>query len=163
MEIETESLRKVINLNGKSFNCIESSRHSKLDKSYENGKSKDLSCHYVYKDRLDTGSFNDETNERGRYEDKNLEQRIRARNDDVFHKSDFNKTSNYDVYEYNKSKYFIEVSKANVYIYKIHQPDYWFFGHWHHTTHLKLGNTHFQCIGELDYIDFDLENLEFAV
>jgi hypothetical protein len=48
-------------------------------------------------------------------------------------------------------------------MYKIHQPDYWFFGHWHFTKHLKLGNTHFQCIGELDYIDFDLENLEFAV
>ena len=44
----------------------------------------------------------------------------------------------------------------------IHQPDYWFAGHWHHTTHLKLGNTHFQCIGELDYVDFDLETLEFA-
>jgi len=27
---------------------------------------------------------------------------------------------------------------------------------------MKLGNTHFQCIGELDYIDFDLETLEFA-
>jgi hypothetical protein len=48
-------------------------------------------------------------------------------------------------------------------MYKIHQPDYWFFGHWHFTKHLKLGNTHFQCIGELAYIDFDLENLEFAV
>lgn len=48
-------------------------------------------------------------------------------------------------------------------MYEVHQPDFHFFGHWHNTVHLKLGNTHFQCIGELDYIDFDLENLEFAV
>lgn len=48
-------------------------------------------------------------------------------------------------------------------MYDIHQPEFWFFGHWHHTTHVKLGNTHFQCIGELDYIDFDLDSLEFAV
>jgi hypothetical protein len=48
-------------------------------------------------------------------------------------------------------------------MWRLHQPEYWFFGHWHHTKHLKLGNTHFQCIGELDYIDFDLETLEFAV
>lgn len=48
-------------------------------------------------------------------------------------------------------------------MYEIHQPDYWFFGHWHHTAHTKIGNTHFQCIGELDYIDFDLEALEFKI
>jgi predicted phosphodiesterase len=46
-------------------------------------------------------------------------------------------------------------------MYEIHQPDFWFFGHWHISTHLKLGNTHFQCLGELDYIDFDLDSLEF--
>ena len=48
-------------------------------------------------------------------------------------------------------------------MWSLHQPEYWFFGHWHHTKHIKLGNTHFQCIGELDYIDFDLDNLEFAI
>lgn len=48
-------------------------------------------------------------------------------------------------------------------MWRLHQPEYWFFGHWHHTKHLKLGNTHFQCIGELDHIDFDLETLEFAL
>lgn len=48
-------------------------------------------------------------------------------------------------------------------MYEIHQPDYWFFGHWHHTVHEKIGNTHFQCIGELDYIDFDLDTLEFKI
>lgn len=48
-------------------------------------------------------------------------------------------------------------------MYSIHQPAFWFFGHWHHTVHQKIGNTHFQCIGELDYIDFDLEALEFRI
>jgi hypothetical protein len=46
-------------------------------------------------------------------------------------------------------------------MFEIHQPDFWFFGHWHHTLHQKIGNTHFQCLGELDYIDFDLDTLEF--
>lgn len=46
-------------------------------------------------------------------------------------------------------------------MYEIHQPDFWFFGHWHHTTSMKLGNTRFHCLGELDYIDFDIENLEY--
>ncbi len=48
-------------------------------------------------------------------------------------------------------------------MYEIHQPDFWFFGHYHHTIHEKIGNTHFQCIGELDYIDFDLDTLEFKI
>lgn len=46
-------------------------------------------------------------------------------------------------------------------MYEIHQPDFWFFGHWHHTTSMKLGNTRFHCLGELDYLDFDIENLEY--
>lgn len=46
-------------------------------------------------------------------------------------------------------------------MYEIHQPDFWWFGHWHHTTSMKLGNTRFHCLGELDYIDFDIENLEY--
>jgi len=46
-------------------------------------------------------------------------------------------------------------------MYEIHQPDFWFFGHWHHTISAKIGNTRFHCLGELDYIDFDIENLEY--
>lgn len=38
----------------------------------------------------------------------------------------------------------------------IHQPELWVFGHWHHTMMAKYGRTHFQCLGELDYKDFDL-------
>lgn len=48
-------------------------------------------------------------------------------------------------------------------MFEIHQPDFWFFGHWHYTKHQKIHNTHFQCIGELDYIDFDLETLDFKI
>jgi hypothetical protein len=37
-----------------------------------------------------------------------------------------------------------------------HQPDEWYFGHWHHTMQYKYGRTMFQCIGELDYTDVEL-------
>lgn len=39
---------------------------------------------------------------------------------------------------------------------RIHQPEMWFFGHWHHTMMIKYGRTHFQCLGELAYVDMDL-------
>lgn len=38
----------------------------------------------------------------------------------------------------------------------LHQPDEWYFGHWHHTMQYKHGRTLFTCIGELDYIDVDI-------
>lgn len=37
-----------------------------------------------------------------------------------------------------------------------HQPEYWFFGHWHITKRYEENGTIFQCIGELDYIDLNL-------
>ena len=37
-----------------------------------------------------------------------------------------------------------------------HQPDEWYFGHWHHTMQYKHGRTMFQCIGEMDYVDVEL-------
>lgn len=37
-----------------------------------------------------------------------------------------------------------------------HQPEFHFFGHWHKTMTYKSGNTTFQCLGELDYIDVEL-------
>lgn len=42
-----------------------------------------------------------------------------------------------------------------------HQPEWWFFGHWHQTKHQKIKGTNFQCLGVGDYVDFDLETLEF--
>lgn len=45
-------------------------------------------------------------------------------------------------------------------MFEIHQPDFWFFGHWHMTVSQKIGNTHFQCIGINDYIDLDMDTME---
>lgn len=42
----------------------------------------------------------------------------------------------------------------------IHKPDFWFFGHWHHTTQLVSDGTRFVCLGELDYVDVTLDNSE---
>lgn len=38
----------------------------------------------------------------------------------------------------------------------IHQPDEWYFGHWHKTMQYKYGRTLFHCLGELDYVDVEL-------
>jgi hypothetical protein len=37
-----------------------------------------------------------------------------------------------------------------------HQPDEWYFGHWHKTMTYQEDKTRFQCIGELDYVDVEL-------
>jgi hypothetical protein len=37
-----------------------------------------------------------------------------------------------------------------------HQPEQWFLGHWHKTMSYRYGDTQFQCIGELDFVDVDL-------
>jgi len=39
-----------------------------------------------------------------------------------------------------------------------HQPEFHFFGHWHHTVRYKYGNTTFVCLGILDFIDVDLND-----
>jgi len=41
-------------------------------------------------------------------------------------------------------------------MFDIHQPEEWFFGHWHVTMQSKFGRTMFHCLGELDYVDVDL-------
>lgn len=45
-------------------------------------------------------------------------------------------------------------------MFEIHQPKFWFFGHWHHSSKLDLKATHFRCLGELDYVDFDFNNMK---
>jgi len=37
-----------------------------------------------------------------------------------------------------------------------HEPEEWYFGHWHKTMSYKYGRTMFQCLGELDYMDVEL-------
>lgn len=41
-------------------------------------------------------------------------------------------------------------------MFEIHQPDEWYFGHWHVSMDYKLGRTMFSCIGILDYKDVEL-------
>ena len=41
-------------------------------------------------------------------------------------------------------------------MFEAHQPEFWYFGHWHHTKRMQIDRTVFQCLGELDYIDVDL-------
>lgn len=41
-------------------------------------------------------------------------------------------------------------------MWEIHQPQEWYFGHWHVTRDLTLHGTKFQCLGELDFIDVEL-------
>jgi hypothetical protein len=38
----------------------------------------------------------------------------------------------------------------------IHQPEEWYFGHWHHTMQYQYGRTLFRCIGILEYVDVEL-------
>ena len=44
--------------------------------------------------------------------------------------------------------------------YEVHQPEFWFFGHWHNTMMYKRGATTFVCLDELDTIDVDLSDSE---
>jgi hypothetical protein len=39
---------------------------------------------------------------------------------------------------------------------EIHQPEEWYFGHWHNTMQYKYGNTMFHCLGIHDYVDVEL-------
>lgn len=41
-------------------------------------------------------------------------------------------------------------------LFDMHQPEEWYFGHWHFTMKHISGRTTFQCIGELDVVDVDL-------
>jgi hypothetical protein len=40
-------------------------------------------------------------------------------------------------------------------MFEIHQPKYWFFGHWHITKAQTINGTTFVCLGENDFIDID--------
>jgi hypothetical protein len=39
-----------------------------------------------------------------------------------------------------------------------YRPEFWFFGHWHHSMAYQKGPSSFICLGEFDYIDVDLTN-----
>ena len=41
-------------------------------------------------------------------------------------------------------------------LFDIHQPDEWYFGHWHKTMQFKNGRTMFHCLGIYDFVDVEL-------
>lgn len=41
-------------------------------------------------------------------------------------------------------------------MFEIHQPEEWYFGHWHITKRMEINGTTFQCLGIDDYIDVEL-------
>lgn len=43
-------------------------------------------------------------------------------------------------------------------MFEMHQPEFHFFGHWHNTRQITLKGTRFVCLGELDYVDIDLND-----
>lgn len=47
-------------------------------------------------------------------------------------------------------------------MFNIHQPKFYFAGHWHVTKRQVIFGTNFHCLGELDYIDFDLNSLQYC-
>jgi len=53
-------------------------------------------------------------------------------------------------------RYATRTSTALQRMFNAHQPDQWYFGHWHHSSSLRCGNTQFRCLGILDHIDVDL-------
>lgn len=61
-----------------------------------------------------------------------------------------------------KSLHLTRTGEALQAMFEIHQPKFHFFGHWHHTASMDIDGTHFQCIGELDFVDFDFENMEYV-
>jgi predicted phosphodiesterase len=46
-------------------------------------------------------------------------------------------------------------------MFEVHQPKFWFHGHWHHTVERDIDGTHFHCLGEFDWVDFDFANLQY--
>ncbi len=51
-------------------------------------------------------------------------------------------------------------SQALQRMWDVHKPKLWFFGHWHKTGFWSIRNTDFVCLGELDSVDYEIdENL----
>lgn len=50
-------------------------------------------------------------------------------------------------------------SRALQYIFEIHQPALYIFGHWHQNKDVIINSTRFICLDELSYIDIDFNDL----
>lgn len=67
----------------------------------------------------------------------------------------------WDMFVSRGTKYGITQTKTRTgeylqWMWEMHQPEMWFFGHWHETCDLTLHGTKFQCLGEMDYVDVEL-------
>lgn len=47
-------------------------------------------------------------------------------------------------------------------MFEIHQPKFWFFGHWHMTKTFEMNGTIFHCLGIDDFVDFDFQNQQYC-
>lgn len=59
-----------------------------------------------------------------------------------------------------KTLHLTRTGEALQQMFEIHQPDFWFFGHWHHSLAKKINGTKFVCLDELDFIDVDLSDTD---
>jgi len=41
-------------------------------------------------------------------------------------------------------------------MFEIHQPEEWYFGHWHHSVQMNINGTKFTCLGILDTLEVEL-------
>jgi hypothetical protein len=40
-------------------------------------------------------------------------------------------------------------------LFEIHQPEEWYFGHWHHSVQMNINGTKFTCLGILDSLEVE--------
>lgn len=55
-----------------------------------------------------------------------------------------------------KALYLTRTGEALQQMFEIHQPEEWYFGHWHISKEETINGTRFKCLGELDFEDVDL-------
>jgi predicted phosphodiesterase len=60
------------------------------------------------------------------------------------------------------TQYATRTASALQRMHEVHQPDVHIFGHWHKTMLHIEGKTYFMCLNELDYIDIDLNNIDYT-
>lgn len=67
---------------------------------------------------------------------------------------------------YSFKQEFSRTADALQQMFNAHQPDFWFFGHWHYSSVKTIGNTTFVCLGICDDLDvrlYDSDHIRQAV
>jgi hypothetical protein len=66
-------------------------------------------------------------------------------------------TISYDMFNlHTRTQYKTRTAEALQSMWEYHQPEMWFFGHWHETRDLTRHGTKFQCLGENEYMDVEI-------